>query len=171
MPTPATKPKTFEDFYVYQQARSLTNEIYRLTRQEPFARDFGLVDQIRRAAVSIMSNFAEGFERGSNTETIQFVYIAKGSCGEVRAQLSVACDQGYVGQQDYERLKVQCRRISGMLSNFIDSLKGSRFTGTKFKTSKHDPFVQAMEEQQRVLGELAEQRRKEREAKAKNEEP
>ncbi len=79
--------KTIEELHIYQRARELTNAVYALTREAAFARDRGLVDQVRRAAASIMSNVAEGFERGSTTEFIQFLYIAKGSCGEVRAQL------------------------------------------------------------------------------------
>ncbi len=86
----------FEDLLVWQRARELTRVIYELTQGGAFARDFGLRDQIRRAAVSVMSNIAEGFERGSDTEFGHFLSIAKGSCGEVRCQLYVASDQGYV---------------------------------------------------------------------------
>ena len=82
--------RTFEELHMYQRARELTNAIYGHTRCGPFAQDRGLSDQIRRASVSIMSNIAEGFERGASTEFIQFLYIAKGSCGEVRAQLQIA---------------------------------------------------------------------------------
>ena len=152
--------RNFEEFNVYRQARELTNEIYRLTRAGTFAKDFGLVDQIRRAAVSILSNIAEGYERGSSTEFIQFLFIAKGSCGEVRAQLSIACDQGYVPSADYQRLANQCRLISSMLSNFIDYLKGSRFSGPKFKPSKRNWAAEAIDEQQRTLDELAAERKK-----------
>ena len=77
--------KSFEELHIYQRARELTNVIYAMTRKGAFAGDRGLVDQIRRAAVSITSNTAEGFERGTTTEFIQFLYIAKGSCGEVPA--------------------------------------------------------------------------------------
>jgi four helix bundle protein len=93
-PNGARKFKTFEDMHVYQQAHKLADEVYALTRIGAFARDRGLVDQIRRAGVSVLSNIAEGFERGSNAEFIQFLYIAKGSAGEVRAQLSIARSQG-----------------------------------------------------------------------------
>lgn len=96
--------ETFEELHIYQRARELTNTIYSLTRKDAFARDRGLVDQIRRAAVSIMSNIAEGFERGGANEFIQFLYIAKGSCGEVRAQLRIACDQGYIQSGEHDRL-------------------------------------------------------------------
>jgi four helix bundle protein len=78
--------KSFEDLDIWKQARQLVQEIYRLTKTEKFSRDFDLRHQIQGATVSIMSNIAEGFERGGNQEFIQFLYIAKGSCGEVRSQ-------------------------------------------------------------------------------------
>jgi four helix bundle protein len=87
--------QNFEDLNVWKQARQLTQEVYRLTKTEKFSRDFGLRDQIQRAAISVMSNIAEGFERGGNQEFGQFLYVAKASCGEVRSQLYVALDQGY----------------------------------------------------------------------------
>jgi four helix bundle protein len=114
--------ESFEELHVYQRARELTNGIYAATREGTFARDYGLVDQVRRAGVSIMSNIAEGFERGSTTEFIQFLYVAKGSCGEVRAQLAIASDQGYLKMSDYDRLHDLARRVRGMLSNFIAHL-------------------------------------------------
>lgn len=126
------KAKNFEDLAVYQQARNLTNQIYSLTRQSAFAKDFGLTDQIRRASVSIISNIAEGFERSGNPELIQFLYIAKGSCGEVRAQLTVALDQRYIDKQTYAALAAQARRISAMLSNLITYLRTSNYRGSKY---------------------------------------
>jgi four helix bundle protein len=126
-----TRSKAFEDLHVYQQAHALVNEVYSLTRRSAFARDRSLVDQVRRAAVSILSNIAEGFERGSNPEFIQFLYIAKGSAGEVRAQLSVARTQGYIEARDYEKLANQARLIGGMIGNFIAYLRGSRLRGPK----------------------------------------
>ena len=150
----------FEELRVYQQARALTNDVYRLTRSSAFARDFGLVDQIRRAAVSVMSNIAEGFERGTSNELVQFLYIAKGSCGEVRAQLTIACDQGYINARESERMTGECRLVSAMLNRFIEYLKDSRFTGLKHKRSGCDPALAAMEEQCRVLDELAAERRR-----------
>jgi four helix bundle protein len=82
--------KNFEDLEIWKDARALTRGIYQLTGDSKFSKDFGLRDQIRRAAVSIMSSIAEGFERGGNQESIQFLYVAKASCGEVRSQLYVA---------------------------------------------------------------------------------
>jgi four helix bundle protein len=98
------KVQEFEELNVYQRARELTNRIYEVTGNATFARDFGLVNQIRRASVSIMSNIAERFERGTNGEFVQFLYIAKGSSGEVRAQLSIAFDQSYISQADRDDL-------------------------------------------------------------------
>lgn len=123
--------ESFEDLHIYQRARELANAIYSITKGNNFARDFGLVDQIRRAAVSVLSNIAEGFERGSKTEFIQFLYIAKGSCGEVRAQLQIASDLKYIGQDEYERLIELCRKISGMTSNFIAHLQKTDYRGEK----------------------------------------
>ncbi|MBK9314203.1 MAG: four helix bundle protein [Acidobacteria bacterium] len=90
--------RRFEDLIAWQRARRLTADIYKISRNSNFARDFGLRDQIRRAAVSVMSNIAEGFERNRQGEFHQFLSIAKASCGEVRAQLYVAYDVGYLDQ-------------------------------------------------------------------------
>lgn len=92
-----------------------------------------MIDQKRRASISIMSNIAEGFERGSNTEFIQYLFIAKGSCGEVRAQLTIASDQKYIDDKTYEYLYDLYRIINKMLSNFISYLKRSNYKGTKYK--------------------------------------
>ena len=81
------KIKRFEDIESWKKSRELAKSVYRITLNQRFARDFGLRDQIRRASVSILSNIAEGFERDGDKEFIQFLSLAKGSCGEVRAQL------------------------------------------------------------------------------------
>ena len=126
----------FEDLNVWKQARQLTQEIYRLTKAEKFLKDFGLLDQIRWAAISVMSNIAKGFERGGNQEFIQFLYIAKGSCGEVRSQLYVALDQGYTTTEDSEKLLQLFMRLSGMIANLIAYLRESDMKGEKFVRSK-----------------------------------
>ena len=90
------KVERFEDLIAWQKARQLTAEIYRVSAQDDFAKDFGLKDQIRRAAVSVMSNIAEGFDRALRSEFHQFLVIAKASCAEVRSQLYVALDVGYI---------------------------------------------------------------------------
>lgn len=130
-----SRVENFEDLNVYKQARDLTNKIYEITRQGLFTKDYGLRDQLRRASVSVMSNIAEGFERGTNAEFIQFLFIAKGSCGEARAQLSIAFDQKYIDKNIYESLIDQCQRISGMLNNLITYLKKSKFKGRSLRSN------------------------------------
>lgn len=94
----------FEDIEAWQKGRQLTRAIYRVSRQDAFARDFALRDQIRRASISITSNIAEGFERSNNNEFLRFLSYAKGSAGEVRSQLYVALDERYITQQQFEEL-------------------------------------------------------------------
>src|SRR3990167_5463726 len=138
--------KYFEDLEVWKEARRLTNEVYAVTRNGGFSKDFGLRDQIQRATVSIMSNIAEGFERGGNQELIQFLYIAKGSCGEVRSQLYIALDQGYISRDQFDQMLNSFKRISGMLSSLIDYLKGSRMRGEKFKKRPYKSLADELEE-------------------------
>jgi four helix bundle protein len=128
--------RNFEDLHIYQRARELANAVYAITKNNRFARDGSLVNQVRRAAVSILSNIAEGFERGSKTEFIQFLYISKASCGEVRAQLQVALDQKYIDSAEYNRLYDLCRLTSGMISNFIAHLQTSNYRGDKHERPK-----------------------------------
>src|SRR2546427_13266901 len=98
------KIERFEDLVAWQKARKLTSNIYAASNLGGFASDFGLKDQIRRAAVSIMSNIAEGFERGRPTEFHQFLSVAKRSCAELRSQLYVALDVGYLSQDTFASL-------------------------------------------------------------------
>jgi four helix bundle protein len=125
--------QSFEDLEVWKLSRELTNQIYEITKAGLFSKDFGLIDQVRRAATSIMSNIAEGFERGGNKEFIQFLYIAKGSCGEVRSQLYIALDQKYISDEKHMNLLGLSKRISVKLSNFISVVKKSRYKGNKYK--------------------------------------
>jgi len=129
--------KAFEDLEVWKEARRLTQAIYRVTRAEKFSKDFSLRDQIQRATVSVMSNIAEGFERGGNQEFIQFLYVAKASCGDVRSQLYVALDQSYVAQKDCDNESKSFRRLSIMISNLIDYLKSSGMKGSKYTATSH----------------------------------
>ena len=127
------KVKKFEEIESWKKARSLTNKVYEVTLTGPFAKDFGLKDQIRRAAVSILSNIAEGFERGGDKEFLQFLSIAKGSVGELRAQLYVALDQRYVSQESFERLLIEVTHVSQLISGFMRYLKQSDFRGSKMR--------------------------------------
>ena len=123
----------FEDIEAWQLAREMTKMIYAISNDGAFARDFGLRDQIRRASVSIMSNIAEGFERGGDKEFFQFVSLAKGSSGEVRAQLYVALDAGYIDQQTFSRLSDMATQINRMLAGLMKYLRSSELKGRKYK--------------------------------------
>lgn len=123
----------FEDIESWKKARKLTSDIYQLTKAGEFARDFGLKDQIRRAAISVLSNIAEGFERSGDKEFLQFLYVAKGSCGELRAQLYVALDQSYVSQRAFDVLLRDANDVGQLLSGFIRYLKQSTMRGSKYK--------------------------------------
>jgi four helix bundle protein len=127
--------KHFEDLEIWKEARRLTKEIYRLTSGPKFSKDFSLRDQIRSAAVSVMSNIAEGFERAGNQEFSQFLYVAKGSCGEVRSQLYVAVDQGYISANESEELLSAFKRLSSMIGSLINYLKRSGMKGAKYNSS------------------------------------
>jgi four helix bundle protein len=109
----------FEEMERWQKARTIAKTVYLLSEKEKFSRDYGLRDQIRRASVSIMSNIAEGFERGTNKEIIQFLYIAKGSSGEVRTQLYIAFDLGYINKDEFENLSAELLALSKQISGFI----------------------------------------------------
>lgn len=112
----------FEDLIAWQKARWLTKEIYMVTRKGSFAKDFGLSQQIQKAAVSVMSNIAEGFERGSRKEFCRFLAIAKSSCAEVRAQLYIAFDIGYLEQIEFERLLAQAEEVGRIIGGLPASL-------------------------------------------------
>jgi len=113
----------FEDIEAWQRARELTKMMYQLTSKGEWAKDFGLRDQIRRAAVSAMSNVAEGFERRGNTEFLRFLNMAKASAGEVRSQLYVALDLGYVNQPEFMSAFKLAERTSSMIAAFMGYLK------------------------------------------------
>ena len=105
----------FEDFVAWQKARVLTGRIYEVTRQGNFAKDYGLKDQIQRAAVSIMSNIAEGYERGRPTEFHQFLSIAKASCAELRSQLYIALDAHYITQEVFNELMSKATEVGQII--------------------------------------------------------
>ena len=125
--------KRFEDIDAWQKARQLANAVYQVTRTGNFARDFALRDQVRRAAVSVISNIAEGYERGGNKEFLQFLSLARGSCGELRAQLYLASDQGYVSSQVSQSLLAQTTEIGRMIAGLMQYLQQTQIRGTKFR--------------------------------------
>ena len=127
------KIKKFEEIESWKNSRSLTKRIYKVTSSGTFTRDFGLKDQIRRASVSILSNIAEGFERGGDKEFLQFLAIAKGSCGEVRSQLYVALDQEYLSQDEFEELSRSATEVSQLLSGLMKYLKESDLRGNRYR--------------------------------------
>jgi four helix bundle protein len=112
----------FEDIEAWRGARALVKAIYDATGQGPFTRDYGLRDQIRRAAVSIMSNIAEGFERGSSKDFRHFLVVSKASPAEVRSLLYVALDLGYIDDDTHTELSGQATTISRQLAGFIKYL-------------------------------------------------
>ena len=117
------KIQRFEDMKVWQDARELVNQIYKSTSGQKFSKDFGLRDQIQRAAVSIMSNIAEGYERDSNKELIRFFQFSKGSAGEVRSLLYVAKDLGYIIEKEFSNHYESAVSIIKQISNFVKYLK------------------------------------------------
>jgi len=115
----------FEELKVWQAARDVANAVYKSSSNGAFARDYALRDQIRRAAISIPSNIAEGFSRRSNKEFIQFLFIAKGSAAEVQSQLYTALDQGYISQGEFDKIYGQTEVVARQISRFITYLKGA----------------------------------------------
>ena len=125
--------KSFEEIESWQKARELTREVYTVSNQGAFTKDFGLRDQIRRASVSIMSNIAEGFERDGTREFLQFPAVAKGSSGEVRAQLYIALDQDYIDKNTFETLSAISIEIGNLIGGLMNYLRKSDIKGKKFK--------------------------------------
>ena len=125
--------KRFTDIVAWQKARELVKVVYGVTRTGAFSKDWGLKDQIQRAAVSICSNIAEGFERSGNKEFANFLWIAKGSTGEVSSQLYHAKDCGYIDEVTFEELQERLKLISAMLYNLIRSVKASTVKGERYK--------------------------------------
>lgn len=120
----------FEDLVCWQKARELTKGAYKAFRG---CRDYGFTDQIQRAAVSVMSNIAEGFERGTQQEFLNYLFIAKGSAGEVRAQLYAALDIGYLNIETFQYLNGLAVDCSRLLQSFTEKVKIGARAGTQYK--------------------------------------
>lgn len=126
------KIKTFEDLLVWQKAVDLTIEIYTVMA---YVNDFGFKNQIQRASMSISNNLAEGFERGSDRDFKRFLYIAQGSCSEVKSMLYVANRLNYLKSETYKKLNYQVSEIGKMLFGLSNSLSDSQ---TRNFRSSHD---------------------------------
>ena len=123
----------FEDIKVWQDARKVVSEIYRLTEVPPLSRDYGFKDQLRRSSISVMANIAEGFERNGNREFVQFLSLAKGSVGELRSHLYVASDLGTISEPEQAHLKKEVISISRQLSGLIKYVQSSPSKGSKYQ--------------------------------------
>jgi four helix bundle protein len=123
----------FEEIEGWKLARRAANRIYDVSAGGVFSKDFALVNQIRRASISILSNIAEGFERDGNKEFLQFLSVAKGSCGEVRAQLYLAADRGYIDEPTFKEISDLLIETSRTIAGLIRYLQQSDERGRKFK--------------------------------------
>jgi len=125
--------KRFEDLEIWQEARELCRVIFKLISDEPFSKDYKLKDQIWSSSGSAMDNIAEGFDRGGNKEFCQFLYITKGSTGEVRSQSYRAFDCGYITEEQFNDLLNRTDSLSKKTYNLIQHLKDSDIKGLKYR--------------------------------------
>ncbi|GIW90639.1 MAG: four helix bundle protein [Pirellulaceae bacterium] len=146
-----SKIHRFEDIQAWQEARSLTKDVYAASGQGRWEADYALKGQIRRAGISIMSNIAEGIERRTDTEFARFLAMAKGTASEVKAQLYIALDQGYIDQERFNDLYERCDKVSRYLGSFIRYLRRNdarcvtHVTQTRANDARrttHDPETQ-----------------------------
>lgn len=129
--------KRFEDILCWQKARELNKKIGAMIDAGRFKNSYRLINQVEGSAGSIMDNIAEGFERGGNKEFLQFLYIAKGSCGEFRSQLYRALDRNYINQLEFDELFNLARSIIVMIEKLIDYLAKSDMRGVKYKPQEN----------------------------------
>lgn len=138
--------RKFEDLICWKKARELANFIFNITDKPDF-KDFDLKRQIRRAAISPMSNIAEGFDRGTRAEFVDALFIAKGETGEVRSQLYISFDRGYVLKLELEKGLKLCDECSRLIQSFADKVKGAAHRGLQFKqVAKPDPMREIIKE-------------------------
>lgn len=130
--------KRFEEIISWQESRELNKAVGKLIAGKRFENNFRLINQIEGSAGSIMDNIAEGFERGGNKEFMQFLYISKGSCGELRSQLYRALDRNYISQQEHDDLSMHAMKISNLIHKLIGYLVSSEMKGIKYKTTGTD---------------------------------
>ena len=116
---------SFEDLECWQEARKIVNCVYRVCSVSAFKRDYSLIDQMKRAAISIMANIAEGFSRRGNKEFIQFLFIAKSSAAELQSHLYVVRDEGYISKAQFDELYEEADKVQRQISNFIKYLNST----------------------------------------------
>lgn len=137
--------KQFEELICFQKARELTKAVYKELKD---CKDYGFKDQITRASVSVLSNIAEGFERGTKAEFLNYLYIAKGSAGEVRAQLYVALDAEYLNMEKFKHLSGLAVDCSRLVQSFAEKVKMNSVAGTQFKKlEREDPMKEVLRTQ------------------------
>ena len=119
------KIECFEDLYIWQKAVEYAKEIYLITDKKGLKNDFGLKDQMRRASVSISTNIAEGFERRSRKEYLNFLNVAKGSAGEMRSLLYVAFEIGYIDETEHKQLREKAKFLSGSITNHMNAINNA----------------------------------------------
>lgn len=127
-----TMVKRFEDLKVWQASRLISIAVFEITKNEKLSKDYSLKDQMNRSAGSIMDNIAEGFERGGKKEFIQFLYIAKGSSGELRSQIYRVKDRDFITNDEFEKLLNNVEEVSKQLMGFIQYLKNTEYRGNKY---------------------------------------
>ena len=125
--------KKFEEIVAWQAARRLAAVVYGLCKKGPLAKDPGMRNQIQRAAVSVGSNIAEGFERSGNKEFSQFLWVAKGSSGEVASQLYTILDAGYITEEEFSAAYNSARKCSYLIYQLLQAIKKSPVRGERYK--------------------------------------
>ncbi len=127
--------KSFEDLEIWNRAREICQDVFLIRQESGLKNDFRLYDQINGSSGSIMDNIAEGFERNGNREFIQFLSVAKSSCGETRSQLYRVLDRGYISQDEFENYREKLLTLAKQIGGFMTYLQKSDFKGSKFKQS------------------------------------
>lgn len=127
------KIERFEEIISWREARKLNKILGDLIDGGRFKQSYRLINQIEGSAGSVMDNIAEGFERGGNKEFVQFLYVAKGSCGELRSQLYRALDRNYINQKEFDSFSVHTMKISSLIQKLITYLENSETKGIKYK--------------------------------------
>jgi four helix bundle protein len=131
--------KSFEDIESWKKAREICKLLGQFIDEGKFKNSFRLINQIEGSSGSIMDNIAEGFERGTRAEFIQFLGYSKGSCGELRSQLYRAFDRNFISEKEFDDLKILVLQISGLIQNFISYLQNSEVAGVRKKVAVKQP--------------------------------